>query len=81
MASLFRPKLNLYRNKKLDIGSFVNIKVIRDHTKRQVYEAYEAERYGRLGAFCSLPGSFLFKLLNWEDAGGKNEMTDQDEPF
>ncbi|KAJ4386291.1 40S ribosomal protein mrp2, mitochondrial [Gnomoniopsis smithogilvyi] len=44
MASLFRPKMNLYRAKKLDIGSFVNIKVIRDHTKRQVYEAYEAER-------------------------------------
>lgn len=53
MSSLFRPKLNLYRAKKLDIGSFVNIKVIRDHTKRQVYEAHEAERYAlRHFAFC-----------------------------
>lgn len=44
MASLWRPKMSLYRAKKLDIGCFVNTKIIRDHTKRQVYEAHEAER-------------------------------------
>lgn len=33
------------RAKKLDLGCFVNIKIIRDHTKRKVYEQYETERY------------------------------------
>lgn len=35
----------MFRAKKLDLGCFVNIKVIRDHTKRKVYEKHEAERY------------------------------------
>jgi hypothetical protein len=34
-----------FRAKKLDIGSFINKWVIRDHTKRKVYQEYEAERY------------------------------------
>ncbi|ROV91623.1 hypothetical protein VSDG_07909 [Cytospora chrysosperma] len=34
----------MFRAKKLDLGCFVNIKVIRDHTKRKVYEQFEAER-------------------------------------
>ncbi|KAL2284012.1 hypothetical protein FJTKL_09234 [Diaporthe vaccinii] len=38
------PKMSMFRAKKLDLGCFVNIKVIRDHTKRKVYEKHEAER-------------------------------------
>lgn len=40
-------KMSMFRAKKLDLGCFVNIKVIRDHTKRKVYEKYETERYVR----------------------------------
>ena len=34
-----------FRPKRLDLGCFTNIKVIRDHTKRQVFEQNEPERY------------------------------------
>ena len=34
-----------FRAKKLDLGCFVNIKTIRDHTKRKVFEQNEPERY------------------------------------
>ncbi|KAK7743896.1 40S ribosomal protein mrp2, mitochondrial [Cytospora paraplurivora] len=37
-------KMSMFRAKKLDLGCFVNIKVIRDHTKRKVFEQFEAER-------------------------------------
>lgn len=33
------------RAKKLDLGCFVNIKTIRDHTKRMAFAEYEAQRY------------------------------------
>jgi len=33
-----------FRAKRLDLGSFVNIGVFRDHTKRKVFEAHEVER-------------------------------------
>ncbi|KAF2482164.1 hypothetical protein BDY17DRAFT_252801 [Neohortaea acidophila] len=33
-----------FRAKKLDLGGFVNIKIIRDHTKRKVFEQNEPER-------------------------------------
>ncbi|GAW15620.1 hypothetical protein EKO27_g1994 [Xylaria grammica] len=36
--------MSMFRAKKLDIGSFVNVKVIRDHTKRKVFAEYEPER-------------------------------------
>ncbi|ROW10515.1 hypothetical protein VMCG_01971 [Cytospora schulzeri] len=36
--------MSMFRAKKLDLGCFVNIKVIRDHTKRKVFEQFEAER-------------------------------------
>lgn len=36
-----------FRAKKLDLGCFVNIKTIRDHTKRKVFQDVEAERYVR----------------------------------
>ncbi|POS71473.1 mitochondrial 40S ribosomal protein MRP2 [Diaporthe helianthi] len=36
--------MSMFRAKKLDLGCFLNIKIIRDHTKRKVYEKYETER-------------------------------------
>lgn len=33
-----------FRAKKLDLGGFINPRIIRDHTKRKVFEAHEAER-------------------------------------
>jgi hypothetical protein len=32
----------MFRSKKLDLGCFVNIKVIRDHTKRKVFAEHDA---------------------------------------
>ncbi|CAD0042362.1 unnamed protein product [Aureobasidium pullulans] len=40
--------MSMFRSKKLDLGSFVNIKVIRDHTKRKVFEQNETERSAQL---------------------------------
>lgn len=37
--------MSMFRSKKMDIGSFLNIHVIRDHTKRKVYAQFEPERY------------------------------------
>ena len=34
-----------FRAKRLDLGCFVNVKVIRDHTKRKVFQGHEVERY------------------------------------
>ncbi|TVY36621.1 37S ribosomal protein MRP2, mitochondrial [Lachnellula occidentalis] len=36
--------MSMFRSKKLDLGCFVNIKVIRDHTKRKVFAENEPER-------------------------------------
>ena len=36
--------MSQFRAKKLDLGGFVNIRVIRDHTKRKVFAQYEQER-------------------------------------
>ncbi|CAK7198818.1 40S ribosomal protein mrp2, mitochondrial [Sporothrix eucalyptigena] len=33
-----------FRPKKLDLGCFVNIRVIRDDAKRQIFQKHEAER-------------------------------------
>lgn len=46
----------MFRSKKLDLGCFVNIKVIRDHTKRKVFAENEPERYA--------PFSIMFSLKN-----------------
>jgi small subunit ribosomal protein S14 len=35
----------LFRAKKLDLGCFVNNKIIRDHSKRKVFEENEVQRY------------------------------------
>ncbi|KAI9037307.1 mitochondrial 37S ribosomal protein uS14m [Aspergillus affinis] len=36
--------MSFFRSKKLDLGGFVNIRAIRDHTKRKAFEQYEPER-------------------------------------
>ncbi|KAI1154140.1 glucocorticoid receptor-like (DNA-binding domain) [Nemania diffusa] len=36
--------MSMFRAKKLDIGCFVNIKTIRDHTKRKIFAENEPER-------------------------------------
>jgi len=44
-ALLYTAKMSMFRAKRLDLGCFVNIKVIRDHTKRKVFAEHEPERY------------------------------------
>ncbi|KAI9825983.1 MAG: hypothetical protein M1819_007484 [Sarea resinae] len=36
--------MSQFRAKTLDIASFINIRVIRDHTKRKVFAEHETER-------------------------------------
>ncbi|KAJ9155226.1 hypothetical protein NKR23_g1927 [Pleurostoma richardsiae] len=36
--------MSMFRAKKLDLGCFVNIGIIRDHSKRKAFEQFEAER-------------------------------------
>ncbi|KAK1763591.1 hypothetical protein QBC33DRAFT_518533 [Phialemonium atrogriseum] len=36
--------MSMFRAKKLDLGCFVNVKIIRDHTKRKVFEEFEPQR-------------------------------------
>ncbi|KAJ3463563.1 hypothetical protein MRS44_008349 [Fusarium solani] len=35
--------MSMFRAKKLDLGCFVNIRTLRDHTKRKVFEQHETE--------------------------------------
>ena len=37
--------MSQFRSKILDLGCFVNVRNIRDHTKRKVFEQNEVERY------------------------------------
>jgi small subunit ribosomal protein S14 len=39
------PTTAPFRAARLDLGGFINSKIIRDHTKRKVFEKYEPERY------------------------------------
>ena len=56
--------MSQFRSKVLDIGSFINVRVIRDHTKRKVFAANETERYAPdlqilhlpIPSFCCTPG-------------------------
>lgn len=43
--------MSMFRAKRLDLGCFINARVIRDHTKRKVYEQFEPERYARITKF------------------------------
>ncbi|KAL2822126.1 hypothetical protein BDW59DRAFT_149668 [Aspergillus cavernicola] len=36
--------MSQFRAKKLDLSGFINSRIIRDHTKRKVFEQYEPER-------------------------------------
>lgn len=36
--------MSMFRAKKLDLGCFVNVRTLRDHTKRKVFEQHETER-------------------------------------
>ncbi|KAI2637669.1 glucocorticoid receptor-like (DNA-binding domain) [Hypomontagnella submonticulosa] len=36
--------MSMFRAKKLDIGCFINIKTIRDHSKRKAFAQFEPER-------------------------------------
>lgn len=36
--------MSMFRAKKLDLGCFVKVRTLRDHTKRKVFEEYETER-------------------------------------
>jgi small subunit ribosomal protein S14 len=44
--------MSMFRAKRLDIGGFINVRVIRDHTKRKVFEQHETERYAPLALTC-----------------------------
>lgn len=37
--------MSQFRAKKLDLGCFVNIRNIRDHTKRKTFAEFEPQRY------------------------------------
>jgi small subunit ribosomal protein S14 len=39
--------MSQFRAKKLDLGGFINARIIRDHTKRKVFAQFEQERYAR----------------------------------
>lgn len=52
--------MSMFRAKKLDLGCFINIKIIRDHTKRKVFEKHEPERCVSFFFLCSL---FFLSLL------------------
>jgi hypothetical protein len=54
--------MSMFRSKKLDLGAFVNIKVIRDHTKRKVFAENETQRYvpiDRVDLFPIIRGTLL----------------------
>ncbi|KAM0283510.1 hypothetical protein ACHAQH_002461 [Verticillium albo-atrum] len=36
--------MSMFRPKKLDLGCFTNIRVLRDHAKRQVFQEHETQR-------------------------------------
>jgi hypothetical protein len=37
--------MSQFRAKKLDLSGFVNVRILRDHTKRKVFAQHEQERY------------------------------------
>jgi len=37
-------KMSPFRAKKLDLGGFLNTNILRDHTKRKVFEQFEPQR-------------------------------------
>lgn len=57
-----------FRAKRLDLGAFVNARVIRDHTKRKVVEQFEPERCAYetplMGAIEPLQNSRMESIAN-----------------
>lgn len=37
--------MSMFRAKKLDLGCFTNVRVLRDHSKRKAFVEAEPERY------------------------------------
>ena len=57
--------MSQFRSKVLDLGCFVNIRNIRDHTKRKVFEQNEVERYAHSDrAIASCLPAYLWMLVN-----------------
>lgn len=54
--------MSMFRAKKLDLGCFLNIKIIRDHSKRKAFEAAEPQRC----VSCALSSSAPITLLSWD---------------
>lgn len=52
--------MSMFRAKKLDLGCFVNVRTLRDHTKRKVFEQNETERYAN--SFLALNGRTRHQL-------------------
>ncbi|KAL9088297.1 MAG: hypothetical protein Q9165_006221 [Trypethelium subeluteriae] len=48
--------MSQFRAKKLDLGCFINARVIRDHTKRKVFEQFEPQRVSRIKNRCIMGG-------------------------
>ncbi|KAG7126085.1 hypothetical protein HYQ44_001125 [Verticillium longisporum] len=38
------PTMSMFRPKKLDLSCFTNVRVLRDHAKRQVFQEHETQR-------------------------------------
>lgn len=36
--------MSQFRAKKLDLGCFINVKILRDHSKRKAFEKFEPQR-------------------------------------
>jgi hypothetical protein len=64
----------MFRSKKLDLGCFVNIKVIRDHTKRKVFADHEPERYNS-NPLSNAENARILALANHVQSTGKPSDT------
>ena len=54
--------MSQFRSKKLDIGSFTNTWILRDHTKRKTFAKYEVERCVNT-SHCILPTSCALNYI------------------
>jgi hypothetical protein len=51
--------MSQFRSKWLDLGCYVNTRIIRDHTKRKTFEQFEPQRYVTALDTCGLPELIL----------------------
>ena len=54
--------MSQFRAKRLDLGGFINPRIIRDHTKRKVFEQFEQERYAPCASWTGLQLHNLFRV-------------------